>query len=441
MKVHGFLLLIFLVFAGTGAGQQKKPNVLFLFTDDQRSDTIHALGNAAIRTPTLDRLAESGFVFRNAYCMGGDVPAIGKPSRYMLLSGLSLFHRNRVSPKLPNFPRSMREAGYLTYHHGKKGNTCPVIQKDFEIERYLTNDQKEREGGYPGKEVADAAVSFLREYKKERPFFMYLAFGNPHDPRVVNKEYRDRYEDEKMPLPKNYLPIHPFDNGDMAGRDESLAPWPRTPEVVRKHLADYYGVITYLDMEMGRVLRALEDIGEYENTIIVFSSDHGLAIGSHGLFGKQSVYEDAMKPPLIFSGPGIPKGRSDAFAYLFDIYPTVCELAGVPLPTGLDGKSLSPVIQGRTEKVRDAIMLAYRSFQRSAREGDWKLLRYPQINRSQIFNLSEDPAEANDLAGDPKVARKLEEMMELLGRLQKEFDDDLPLSSSQPRSERFVPPK
>src|SRR5688572_13706535 len=182
-----------LVLLGT-APQERKPNVLFLFTDDQRADTIRALGNAVIQTPNLDSLAESGFVFRNAYCMGGDVPAVCTPSRYMLLSGLSLFHRNRVAPDRPSFPRSMKEAGYVAYHHGKKGNTCLPLQKLFDVDSYVSNDQKERESGRPGKEIADAALEFIAT-KRVKPFFMYLAFPNPHDPRVVNPEDRARYDD------------------------------------------------------------------------------------------------------------------------------------------------------------------------------------------------------------------------------------------------------
>jgi arylsulfatase A-like enzyme len=436
MRIAVALALVLL-----GAAQEpRKPNVLFLFTDDQRADSIRALGNPVVQTPNLDALVESGFVFRNAYCMGGDVPAVCTPSRYMLLSGLSLFHRNRAAPERPSFPRSMKEAGYFTYHHGKKGNTCLPLQKLFDVDTYVSNDQKERENGRPGKEIADAAVDFIAKDRGNKPFFMYLAFGNPHDPRVVNPEDRAWYEDAKIPLPRNYLPVHPFDWGEMTGRDEQLAAWPRTPEEIRRHLGDYYGVITHLDREIGRIVRALKDAGKYENTIIVFSSDHGLALGSHGLMGKQNVYEDGLKPPLLFCGPGIPKGSSGAFAYLYDVFPTVCDLAGVPVPDGIDGKSLASVIRGRTERVRDAVFLAYRNNQRSARVGDWKLIRYPVINRSQLFNLKEDPDETKDLAADPAFAEKVKEMTAALERLQREYDDSLPLSSPNPPSDTFVPP-
>lgn len=410
----------------------KRPNVLFLLTDDQRADTIHALGNPSIRTPNLDRLAESGFVFRNAYCMGGNVPAVCLPSRTMLMSGRSLFHLKGATAAAPSFPRSFNDAGYLTYHHGKRGNTPQAIQANFQINKYLKDDQEERSSGFPGKVIADDAIAFLGDRPRERPFFMYLAFANPHDPRVVNREYRDRYDERSIPLPLNFRPLHPFNNGDLLVRDEQLAPWPRTPEVVRAHLTDYYGVITYLDMQIGRILQALKDRGGYDDTIIVFSSDQGLAMGSHGLFGKQNIYEDGMKVPLIVAGPGIAGGRSDAFAYLLDLLPTVCDLAGVQAPSGVDGKSLAPILRGSSQGVRDAVFLAYRDVQRSIHVGDWKLIRYPQINRSQLFNLKDDPAETRDLAADREHAGKLDELMKRLGAEQARHDDTLELTSAHP---------
>jgi arylsulfatase A-like enzyme len=414
-------------------GRAPRPNVLFLFTDDQRADTIHSLGNPLIQTPNLDRLAGRGFVFQNAYCMGGNQPAVCLPSRTMLMSGRSLFHLKQATAETANLARAFNAAGYITYHHGKRGNTPQAIQKNFQINKYLANDQAERSSGYPGKEITDAAVAFLNERPRDRPFFMYLAFANPHDPRVVNREYRDRYREAAMPLPANYRPFHPFNNGELLVRDEQLAPWPRTPEVVRSHLTDYYGVITYLDMQIGRILQVLKDQGIEGETIVVFSSDHGLAIGSHGLFGKQNIYEDGMKVPLIFAGPGVARGRSDAFAYLFDTFPTLLDLAGLPQAEGLDARSLAPVIRGDSQGVRNAVFLAYRGFQRSIRVGDWKLIRYPEINRSQLFNLAADPAETHDLAADADSQSKVQELMARLEAEQKSLGDSLALTSAQPK--------
>ena len=154
-------------------------------------------------------------------------------------------------------------------------------------------------------------IAFLGDWagRKDRPFFAYVGFAGPHDPRVAAREWLELYERDRIPLPRNYEPFHPFDNGEMTNRDEKLAPWPRTEEVVREHLHDYYACISSIDANIGRILDKLDAIGERDRTIVVFSSDHGLAIGSHGLFGKQNLYEHSMKSPLVFAGPGIPEGR------------------------------------------------------------------------------------------------------------------------------------
>jgi arylsulfatase A-like enzyme len=173
-------------------------------------------------------------------------------------------------------------------------------------------------------------------------------------------------------------------------------------------------------------------MGEFDNTLIVFSADHGLAIGSHGLFGKQNLYEHSMKSPLIFAGPGVPRGSTQAFAYLFDIFPTVCDLTGVDVPKGLDGISQAPVIRGKAKSLRSTIFLAYRKGQRAVRRGDWKLIRYPQVNYTQLFHLADDPDELKNLADDPAQADRVKEMMDLLAEEQKKYGDTLPLTAAKP---------
>ncbi len=423
------------------ADAKGRPNVLFLFTDDQRADTIAALGNSHIKTPTLDSLAQRGFIFNNAYCVGANAGAVCRPSRNMLLSGRAYFRFGAyASGDDPNFPTSMKQAGYTTYHHGKRGNTALQIHKKFDYSKYVSDGQA-RTSGEPGKIIVDNAIEFLKTKPDERPFFMYLAFASPHDPRVAAQKYLDEYPSDSVPLPKNYLPVHPFNNGEMTIRDERLAPWPRTKAEIRKQLREYYAVITGLDHHIGRLLQSLKDRGEYDNTIIVFSSDHGLALGSHGLMGKQSVYDHSMKSPLIFAGPGIPHGSSDALVYLLDIYPTVCDLVGAATPEGLDGKSLKPIILGQTDQVRDSLFNSYQAVQRAVRDDRWKLIRYPQINKSQLFDLKNDPHELHNLADDPEQAARVKRMMALMESWQTRLGDKLALTSEKPADASFTPPK
>jgi arylsulfatase A-like enzyme len=431
-----FLLLIQ---TSNAAAEKQRPNVLFLFTDDQRADTIGALGNSAIKTPALDSLVRRGFVFNNAYCLGANSGAVCQPSRNMLLSGRAYFRwQGPQAPATdPNFPVSMKQAGYVTYHHGKRGNVARLIQEKFDTNKYL-NDQEDRLSGEPGRTIVDEAITFLKGHRDDRRFFMYLAFANPHDPRVAAQKYLQLYQRDKVPLPKNYLPQHPFDNGEQVIRDELLAPWPRTEPEIRRHLHEYYAVISGLDCHIGRLLQALQDLGLYDNTIIIFSSDNGLAIGSHGLLGKQSLYEHSMKVPLLFAGPGIPQGRSDALVYLMDIFPTVCELVSAPVPAGLDGRSLKPVIYGQSRGVRDTLFLAYRDVQRAVRDERWKLICYPHVNQTQLFDLQNDPNELRNLASDSAHAGRLAKMLRQLQDWQKHLGDSLPLTSAHPVAPSFT---
>ncbi|MHB0960670.1 MAG: sulfatase-like hydrolase/transferase [Pirellulaceae bacterium] len=413
----------------------RPPNVLLLLTDDQRADTVAALGNPVIKTPHLDRLARSGFVFNKAYCFGGNSAAVCLPSRNMLLSGRYYFRwegRQFASGELPNFPDSMREAGYVTWHEGKRGNTAHEIQKRFDHNTYL-DDEKARLSGEHGKQCVDDAIAFLKSRATDKPFCMYLAFEGPHDPRVAASHYLEQYDRATIPLPANFLPVHPFDNGEMTIRDEELETWPRTPEAIRRHLHDYYGCITSIDGHIGRLLQTLKDLGQFDNTLIIFSSDNGLAIGSHGLMGKQNLYDAGMKVPLLFSGPGIPVGRSDALVYLLDIYPTICQLVGTSVPEIVDGTSLAPVIAGSQARVRDTLFLAYRDVQRAVRDDRWKLIVYPKINKRQLFDLLDDPFETRDVSADPQHAARIEQMLQEVRRWQHKVGDKTPLQTDQPR--------
>ena len=405
----------------------KRPNVLFIYTDDQREDTVSALGNPNIKTPNLDSLVKRGMVFRNAYCMGGFSGAVCLPSRMQTLRGRCWFHVRNLPAGFSNFPASMKQAGYETFFLGKRGNSDQQVQSLFEHSGHVNQCPQ------PGKPLADGTIEFLKTRKKDRPFFIYLGGPAPHDPRVAPKEYMDMYDPARIPLPANFKPFHPFNNGEMTIRDEKLAHWPRGEDEIRGHLRNYYAMITHLDAQIGRIFQALKDAGDFDNTIVVFSSDQGIAIGSHGLMGKQNLYEPSMGVPLIFAGPGIPAGKqTDAFAYHFDIMPTVLDLVRAPVPTDIDGKSLAGIIHGQSGRVRDTIFLAYKDIQRAVRKGPWKLLRYPKVDKTQLFNLADDPNETKDLAGEPAQAGRVKEMLALMADQQKLWDDKDPLTVANP---------
>jgi arylsulfatase A-like enzyme len=441
--------------------QAKPPNVLFLLADDQRPDTIAALGNKIIDTPYLDSLVKEGTTFTRATCAN----PLCVPSRVEILTGTSGFRNgvlpgvsNTLKPGLAWWPEVLSKGGYHTWYVGKwhtagrpstrgyeeslglfgsgAGAKAPP-QVDFKGRPvtgyrgwvFQTDDRKlflDRGIGLTpdiSNRFADAAITFLKR-KPQRPFFLHVNFTAPHDPLLWPPGFEKKYDPKKMPLPVNYLPRHPFDHGNIRGRDEVLLPFPRTKRDIREELAAYYAVISHLDQAIGRILNTLKETGQADNTIVIFSSDHGLAIGSHGLRGKQNMYEHTIGVPLILRGPGIPRNaRRDAQVYLRDLFPTVCELAHLEIPSSVQGKSLAGVIAGKEKQVYPHIFGYFKDVQRMIRTERWKLIYYPKINRYQLFDLSNDPHELKDLAQEAKYARVRAELKEKLEAWQREVGE------------------
>jgi len=420
------------------AEAKKKPNILFLFADDQRADAMGCSGNPYIRTPNIDKLAENGVRFTNNYFMGGQIAAVCAPSRAMLMSGKSLFHVYEKLDGVTTMPMYFGSHGYETFGTGKWHNGAKSFEASFQkgenvflggmCDHFNVPCQSLGPDGKLGKPVkkgfstdlfADAAIGYLNSYAKgtcEKPFFCYVAFTAPHDPRSPRKDYIGMYPDESIPVPGNFKKLPAFEFDDLNCRDETLAPWPRTPEIIQASLADYYALISLLDNRLGDIIELLKKEGLYDNTIIVYSADNGLSIGSHGLMGKQNIYEESIKLPLIISGPGIPqKELRGAMTYLYDIFPTLADLCQLPAPEGVDGTDFVPVLMGREKEIRSSLYTIYRNTARAVRTDDqWKLIRYPQRNYTQLFNLQEDPLELHNLAPLPEYKIKVDSMMTLL---------------------------
>jgi arylsulfatase A-like enzyme len=428
--------------------------VLVLVADDQRFDTVGALGNDRIDTPNLDRLVQSGTAFTRAHNMGADQGAVCVPARAMLMSGRHLFNLDGpgdVTESHTPLPRQFAEAGYRTFGTGKWHNGTEAFNRCFDEGRNVffggmgnhwnvpVTDRRP-DGEYPepvphrtdwntgqvmpqrqvaqhyaagthsSELFADTTVEFVEKASGgDRPFFAYVATMAPHDPRSAPGEYLSRYDHGALSLPESFLPEHPFDNGSLGVRDERLAALPRDSEEVRRHIADYYAMISHLDAQVGRVLDALEERGERENTLVVFTADHGLAVGRHGLMGKQNLYDHSVRVPLLFSGPGVPAGeRRDALSCHFDLYPTLCDLADLDaeVPETVDGESLAPVVTEGTAPPRERVLCAYENTQRALRGDRYKLVEYlvDGERHTQLFDLEADPAETENLAGEPARA-------------------------------------
>lgn len=460
LRLRAIMALMFFILCGTQIHAEKpRPNVLFIITDDQSSDTIHALGNHQIQTPNIDRLVKEGVAFKNAYIMGGTSPAVCSPSRAALFSGKSLWNTEcqgqfgfEISEKNVTLPEAFRKNGYETFATGKNepgieghfarsfSSAEHILFKGMTRDQYqLPLHQFDPEGDYKNQKpithkgthsdimYTDACLRFLEKHDtSEKPFFAYLAFQTPHDPRQSPAEFRERYKDEAMPLPVAFMPQHPFDNGMLRIRDEMLAPFPRTGDVVRKHIADYYACITHIDFQIGRILTALEQKGLRENTLIVFTSDNGIAIGSHGLMGKQNIYDHSVHVPLILSGPGVPKNEiRDQLCYIYDLYPTLCDLAGIKTPGTVEFKSLVPILKNAQAEHREHLYFAFMSWQRAIYDGQHKLIEYcVNGNRTtQLFDLSKDPHETQNLVNQADLSKTLSGLRKLLEAERKILND------------------
>lgn len=453
------LLGLALWLSGLPGRAAERPNVLVFFTDDQRADTIAALGNPVIKTPNLDRLARRGVAFTRAYMQGGMHGATCVPSRAMLLSGRGLFHIDEKLLRDETWPAAFGRAGYTTFVSGKWHNGEASIGRSFQQARSMftggmTNPMRAKlrtlVGGKMGTPqpagqhacavFADEAIRFLKE-PHDQPFFCYIPFDGPHDPHIVPDDFPVRYRAEDIPLPGNFLPQHPWNNGEMKNRDESLLGWPRNPQEVRQMLADYYRYVSFLDMQVGRVLDTLAATPAAENTLIVFASDSGVARGSHGLVGKQNLYEHSLRVPLIIAGPGIPAGRtSAALCYLFDVLPTLGKRCGVPAPPTSEGVDLWPTLADPDKPAREQLFFAYRNVQRAIADDQWKLIRYPLVDQTQLFDLQADPLEKNNLAKAPEQAGRVATLTALLEKEMAAAGDRAPLRVAQPEAPEWTPP-
>ncbi|HYE18128.1 MAG TPA: sulfatase-like hydrolase/transferase [Tepidisphaeraceae bacterium] len=446
------LLCAFAASSSASAMEARRPNVLFLLTDDHRPDAIGVL-NPAVKTPAIDKLAAQGTLFTRAHIMGAMQGAVCVPSRAAILTGRTLFRCPEQPANVPTWPQTFaKDAGYRTHQVGKWHNGPAALAHSFQSSRDSfmggMSDQKkiqltEIANGkvnpkrtverWSAEIFGDAAVDFLvkqseRTEQRDQPWLLWVAFTTPHDPRTSPEPYASMYDPAKVELPKNFMPTPPTETGVLGIRDEKLTPHPRTEAAVRKEIADYYGTLSHTDSQIGRILEALDKTGQRDNTIIVLAGDNGLALGSHGLLGKQNVYEHSVGVPLVMAGPQIGKGkRSDALVYLLDLFPTLGAFCGVKMPEGVEGKSFDRVVRATPEPgPRTDLFFAYAKLHRGVRDDRWKLIEWTVPGRekvTQLFDLQADPGEARDVAG--ANAEVLGRMKARLAEYQKELGDPL----------------
>ncbi|VGO12383.1 Arylsulfatase [Pontiella desulfatans] len=478
---------------------EKRPNFLFILADDQSPFDLKVYdSDSPLDTPVIDSLAAEGLVFDGSYHMGAFIGGVCRPSRHMIMTGRTVWRLPHVRPpkkgspprKHPgtplanetpvtpfdaendSLPAVFNKAGYDTMRTCKNGNSYEAANELFTVRHDATKrGGPDPEGsGWHARQVLDYLDA--REKSKDAdPFLIYFGFSHPHDIRDGKSELLRKYgatnHRDKKSLPKlspenpapdlqvNYLPAHPFHHGHPGLRDEEKVSgvWKNRDEAtIRNELGREYACSENIDIQIGRVLEKLEAMGELDNTYIIYTADHGIAIGRHGLTGKQNLYEHTWRVPFIVKGPGVKKGRALGNIYLLDISKTLFDLAGIESPELNEGISFKPVLEGKKEAVRDVLYGVYcggtKPGMRCVKKGDWKLIKYDvldgKVRETQLFNLAENPDELIkehhdpdvvaftgnqpkpnqlNLADDPKYADKLAEMEALLLSEQKRLDD------------------
>ncbi len=471
------------LFAASEADQRaRRPNFLYIIVDDQSPFDLKVYNDrSTLQTPQIDRLAAQGMVFDGAYHMGSFSGAVCTPSRHMVMSGRTVWHlpiapgamqRNLCPPKLElnTIAAVFNRAGYDTMRTCKRGNSYEDANKQFTVRHDATKRGGDAESGSAWH--AQRVLDYLAEREKSKdadPFLIYFGFSHPHDTRNGTPELLKKYgavnhaQREELPpanplqppLPVNYLTAHPFDNSHLNVRDEKSVSgvWGRRDErTIRNELGREFACSENIDIQIGRVFEKLRAMGELDNTYIIYTADHGMAIGRHGLQGKQNLYEHTWRVPFIVKGPGIaPGSRVRGNAYLLDTLATLCDLAGVEAPSSNEGLSLRPVLEGKKDAVRDTLYGVYSGGatpgMRALRKGDWKLVKYQSGAgevHTQLFNLAENPhefiaehhdakiaeltgvkpqADQMNLAGDSRFAERRREMEALLLAEMRRMDD------------------
>ncbi|MGE9296641.1 MAG: sulfatase-like hydrolase/transferase [Puniceicoccales bacterium] len=426
---------------------KRLPNIIFTIADDQRASALGCAGVENVATPHLDRLAERGTRFSHAFHFGSCHGGICAPSRAMLHTGQPYFKLDRqiMGPTYPRgssklqFPQTLgqklQDAGYHTFATGKWHNGVDTFHAsfndgakimfggmsdhwfvpvfDFDPTGKYPEDKKYLADGFSSEIFADEAISYIRSRRdSEQPFFCYCAFTAPHDPRTPPDRWRQRYCPEAMDLSPNVRMTPENDPGTLNIRDERLHGTPRNDGDLRRSLAEYYGMISHMDEQIGRIYDALEEIGAAEDTIVIHTADHGLAVGQHGLLGKQNMYEHSVRVPLIMAGPGIESNAvRDQLCYQHDLHPTLLELIGGQGEENCFA-SLVPDLTGEHSPVRSQIGCAFANLQRMVRDERFKLIEY-EIDgkrRTELFDLQADPWEVNNLVDHPAQSSRIHAM-------------------------------
>jgi choline-sulfatase len=436
---------------------RQKPNILYLMTDQHRGDCLGCAGNPVIKTPHLDSIAKDGVVFSSAY---SSTPSC-TPARSAILTGLSPWHHGmigygRVAGKYSfELPQALREAGYYVYGIGKmhwhpqrklRGYHKILLDESGRVQspgfisdyrRWFKeqapdldpdatgigwNDYRAKayalpERLHPTTWTADKAVDFIEKYERSEPFMLKVSFARPHSPYDPPQRFIDMYDDDDMPAPVIgdwALQYAPHDDPPKP----SLWHGDLGAEQAKKSRRAYYGSVTFIDEQIGRILAALKKHGMYDNTLIIMFSDHGDMLGDHHLWRKTYAYEGSAKIPMLLRWPKAmemnhQRGKTlPQPVELRDVLPTFLDAAGVSAPNHLDGKSLLELVRGNTKNWRPFIDLEHsmcynKDHWNALTDGQFKYIYYAYDGREELFDLAGDSGELHNLAAEPAHKTRL----------------------------------
>jgi N-acetylglucosamine-6-sulfatase len=479
-RVGCFALVLLGVLAGLGLADEKRPNVVVILTDDQRWDCLGCAGHPHLKTPNIDRIAKEGVHFKNAFC----TTSLCSPSRASILSGLYAHSHKVVNnfteyPKeLASFPRQLQKAGYETAYIGKWHMGEDNDEKRPGFDHFVTHkgqgkyfdtefniDGKDRRvvKGYYTTVVTDMALDWLKR-PRTKPFLLMLGHKAPHSFYVPEPKYEHAFDKVDVQYPKSAFMLE----DKPAWFKTRLTTWhgiygplfdfrkkfPDTrPEAVKDFAAmtrAYWATLLSVDDSVGRVLKALEDAGQLDNTLVIFTGDNGLLNGEHGMVDKRTMHEPSIRVPLVARYPGLtPTNRPRVVEQMVlhvDTAPSILDVCGADALPNIHGKSWKRLAQGDATGWRKAWFYEYnyeRQFPytpnvRGVRTDEWKYIRCPHGDGSpdrhmaELYHLKSDPDETRNLINDPKHAAKVKELAAELERLMKETGivrDEMPLDA------------
>jgi len=447
----------------------KRPNIVLIMTDQQRWDTLGCYGYEHMITPHVDRLAERGAAFNHAFVQG----AMCGPSRTSIVSAQYVHthgvERNEewLTPEQPNWIENLRASGYRTVNIGKM-HTAPIrLPCGFEHRTVVENknyqqgmhgpdpddydlflaahglkrpaltyfrdipDWPERlqaavwphaEELFPDNFVGRQTVDYLRACDFEKPLFLWCGFAGPHDPYDVPASTLARYDGVEIPDPVGFPgeldEKPPPQQRAMEGMEGKRAPaavwWSRaTPERVRRMRRHYYANVTLMDEWVGRIAETLEERGQLDDTLLIFTSDHGDCLGDHHQVYKfSSHYDSVARVPLVFAGPGVERlGVRESMVELIDLGPTLLDVAGVESLEGVSGRSIRSLLEGGTEELHDVVFSEHGQ-RVMVRTREWKMVVYLGETFGELYHLSEDPDELHNLYDVPERQPARQMLME-----------------------------